>query len=117
MPDCTGPAEPLALGFGLQAVLLVAWALRPGTPPPGPRAHDLALLLWVVGLAGLPAGQALGGAAWPTLEWPGLQAAPSALAALAVLPLASARWRWILAPLPLAGLLFDGLTRAATAAA
>jgi hypothetical protein len=104
----------MAGGFALQAVLLAAVAAWPGAlhreMPGTERGWAMGLFtfaLVVLPWFSIPAGQSI----WRA-ELIGLMPAPTIAAALAVVPLASLRWRFLLLPLPLAGTALEALTSA-----
>ncbi|MGM9490745.1 hypothetical protein [Ideonella sp. YS5] len=106
----------MAGGFALQALLLAvagAWpgALRRVTSK---GVRICALALFAFALLVIPwLSISEGGRPWRA-EVIGLMPAPAIAASLAVVPLATFRWRLVLLPLPLAGTLLEALTTAST---
>lgn len=103
-----------AVGFAAQALLLAVAARRDTfAPQPTPVAWAAAVLLLAAALAGMPLLAPLGGLSWWRAEVVGLMPAPTLLAILAVVPLATPVTRCVLLPLPLAGCGLEALTLAA----
>lgn len=107
-------APKMALGFALQALVLVLLAWRDlFERAPDARARALAVLLLVLALAGAPLLSPLMGAPWWRAQVVGLMPAPTLLAMLALVPLTRRGWwRVLLLALPLAGCLLEALTLA-----
>lgn len=104
----------MAGGFALQAGLLVVAAAWAGALDRGQssvaRACSTALFafaLFAMPLLSMPEG----GGLWRA-ELAGLMPAPTIAASLAVVPLATLRWRLLLLPLPIAGTVLEAVTSA-----
>ncbi|NML17235.1 DUF6064 family protein [Azohydromonas caseinilytica] len=111
-------APAMAVGFSWQALLLAVLARRNAFQPlPAPRARAAALMLLALALVGWPLLAPLTGASWWRAEVPGLMPAPTVLAMLALAPLATARARRWLLPLPLLWCAVEALTLAALGSA
>ncbi|WP_157272079.1 hypothetical protein [Azohydromonas aeria] len=106
-------APHMAVGFAAQALLLAEVARRDAfAPAPTPVARAAALVLLAAALIGLPLWAPLSGLPWWRAEVVGLMPAPTLLALLAVVPLATPAARALLLPLPLAGCALEALTQA-----
>jgi len=98
-------ADQIAIGFAVEAVLLLGWAVsagglrrRPDLSPSG----AVGLALGALVLVGLPLLVWQAGGGWATLSFAGVGPDATAIATLAVLLATSGRFRWLLAPVPLA---------------
>jgi hypothetical protein len=97
-------AAPLyALLFGIQGVLLLAWAAGPGLPLQ--RRADwptrIGMLLAAAAWIGYPLLDLVEGSGLAAARLPGTAPAPTALFTLALLLLTARRGAWLLLPLPL----------------
>jgi hypothetical protein len=104
----------MAAGFALQVLLLAGVAAWPGALDRGQfiSARAAAGTLFAFSLVALPwLSMPAGSGAWRA-ELIGLMPAPTIAASFAVVPLASMRWRFLLLPLPLAGMVMEAVSSA-----
>jgi preprotein translocase subunit SecG len=104
----------MAGGFALQALLLAVASTSPGALRRATSAtgRGLAMALFAVALLVIPwLSMPEGGSLWRA-EFVGLMPTPAIAACLAVVPLATLRWRLLLLPLPLAGTVLESVTSA-----
>jgi hypothetical protein len=104
----------LAGGFALHALLLGVAAAVPGALPRAAErgARVGATVLLAVAVAAWPWLALPADAGFWRAEFVGLMPAPTIAASLAVVPLATTRWRLVLLPLPLAGTVLEAVTLA-----
>lgn len=104
----------MAGGFALQAALLAAAAAWPGALDGGrsAAARACSTALFAFALFALPFLSMPEGAGSWRAELAGLMPTPTIGASLAVIPLASRRWRFLLLPLPVAGTVLEAVTLA-----
>jgi hypothetical protein len=105
-------AGRLAGGFALQALLLAVAAGVPGALSRAAErgARNGAMAILAVAVVAWPWLALPAGAGLRRAEVVGLMPGPTLVAALAVVPLATTRWRFVLLPLPLAGVAVEAVT-------